>query len=706
VQVHSRPASASDDLRGRVLRLNRLPLRPVSARDALNALPNDRDREPIPGPARRKKRSILDLDPGWMQAVSSARSPIDPLTVIAETPWWPASDPARPASEILSRLWRYSVAVSIAARSLASDAGDPDPDSVARAGLLCRLGWWAVAAAEPEWLVRWWNAESPIKARQREVADFGVDLGELGRRLAEKWGCEPLVIDAAWLHGEHGQGLREAASEPDRLAFIQEACRWADQTPWSLGGRLLPEAAVPQHRLRILVAEVQARASGAFAAPDATPHEERATRRNGRLLLSLAAERQARMRADRLLQALADSSPEESPEEWASRAALAWCTEPEISAARVDWVDSEAISKKADEAAAVTNDDGRTRALAAVQPPPTLVLPLEVRGRTRVLVRLWSATNSAELERGLNSSAIKSAWESWAALVSDRAAIDTRLQKVVEAFRRRLETEDTRLAASKLDALSEFAAGAGHELNNPLAVIAGRAQLLLARTEEPETARSLRIMLGQATRAHRILRDLIFVARPPEPRLRACRPSELIRETLRTFEDDCRARQIRVTSEIDDTVPTAWTDPEGLRHLSEILLRNAIEATPAGGTIHVGSCVESGELNWWVSDTGKGINPIEGSHIFDPFFCGRQAGRGLGLGLPRAARIVGQAGGRMKWSSHPGQGTLFQVHLPLTLPPEPIPKQLPEAVGPASNGAATPILQTGPARRADSRIRA
>ena len=67
----------------------------------------------------------------------------------------------------------------------------------------------------------------------------------------------------------------------------------------------------------------------------------------------------------------------------------------------------------------------------------------------------------------------------------------------------------------KLDALGEFAAGAGHELNNPLAVIVGRAQLLLSRTDDPESARSLRIMLNQAGRAHRILRDLMFVGRPP-----------------------------------------------------------------------------------------------------------------------------------------------------------------------------------------------
>jgi len=688
------------------LRLDRLPVRPVTARSIANALAEDPDGESDLGPTRRKTRSILDLDPGWMQAVSSSPTPIDPLTVIAATPWWPATDAAGPVSAMISRLWHHSVAVSIAARWLASEAGDPDSEAVARAGLLCRLGCWAVAAVDPDWLVRWWHAESPVKRRQKEIAEFDLDLDDVGRRLAERWSCEPLVIEAAWLHGEHGRGLREAASQPDRLAVIQEACRWAEHTPWSLGTKAPYDTAPPQHRLRVLVAEVQARASGAFAAADATPHEERLTRQNARLLLSLAAERQARQRTERFLQALADSNPEDSPREWASRAALAWCAEPEVTAARVDWVDSQTSRPKEDDAAALPIENGPSTPASTERPAPTLVLPLHVRGRTRAIVNLWSDCDSDELKGRLSSAAIQKAWESWAALVSDRAVLETRLQRVVESFRRRIESEDARLQESKLEALSEFAAGAGHELNNPLAVIAGRAQLLLARTDEPETVRSLRIMLNQATRAHRILRDLIFVGRPPAPRPRACRPSELIRDTLRTFQDECATKQLHLTSEIDEAVPAAWTDPEGLRHVAEILLHNAIEATPAGGTIEVGSRVQLGELFWWFGDTGKGITPLEATHIFDPFYCGRQAGRGLGLGLPRAARIVGLAGGRIEWSSHPGQGALFRVHLPLPAPPEPIHQPIGAGPGPAGNGESTSRTPPSPARQTRSRSRA
>jgi signal transduction histidine kinase len=94
-------------------------------------------------------------------------------------------------------------------------------------------------------------------------------------------------------------------------------------------------------------------------------------------------------------------------------------------------------------------------------------------------------------------------------------------------------------------------------------------------------------------------------------------------------------------------------------------MRNAIDATPSGGKILVRSSTQVDELSWSFGDSGKGITPHEASHLFDPFYCGRQAGRGLGLGLPRAARIVEQARGRLQWTSHPGQGSAFQVNLPL-----------------------------------------
>ena len=677
MRVYPRRSPSVSELRSGLLRLCVLPLRPHTARllsAAMPESPGDDDPEPIEAP---RIRSVCELDPGWVlaQGLTGARAGTSAL--LAERPWWPPAMSTGPMAEVVGRLWRHAVAISIAARGLAREAGDPEPEAVARAGLLCDLGCWAVAAVEPEWLVSWVRQEDLGRRRQQERDELGSDLHDLGRRLAERWGCDPLVVDAAWLCADGRGGLNSAAERPDRLALIQQAYRWAEQTPWSLGPPS-SEAPPSEPRLRILMAEVQARCSGPFVDADATPHEERMTRQNARLRRQLAAVRAVRDRGDRFLRMLADSPPGESPEAWADRAAMTWCAEPEVSAARVVWhgaerpVPPEGSGPGPRPEPTAANPPGEPAVLPdGDQRPPTLVLPLGAHGEPRGAIQLWCAPGAPDPGHRLAATAPRAAWSAWAALLADRARLERRLQAVVASCRQQLETHEARLRQGKLEALAEFAAGAGHELNNPLAVIVGRAQLLLARTNEPEVARSLRIILNQAQRTHRILRDLMFVARPPAPRCRPCRPAELLRSLLPEFERECAARGIQLLCELDDPPASTWADPEALRHLAEILLRNALQATPAGGRIQIRSARHREELVWSFSDTGPGILAAEAAHLFDPFFCGRQAGRGLGLGLPRAARIVDLAGGQLRWTSHPGHETTFQVHLPLVTRPEP-----------------------------------
>jgi signal transduction histidine kinase len=665
VRVHPRRPT-SDDFRLRVSRLSAVPLRPITARMVTGTLATEADADDIEARLSPKTRSLCELDPGWTLARACKAETFDPLAVISATSWWPVLTNAA-TSEFMSRLWRHSIAVGLVAGSLARDAHDPDPESVARAGLLCRLGCWAVAAVDPEWMARWWNESDPLARRQREIKHLGTDLDDLGRRLAERWGCDPLIVDAAWLHDFDGPVLTSAAAEPRRLAYVQEACRRAEQTPWSLHAGSAPESMPVEPRLRILVAEVQARTASSFVATDSTVHEERMTRQNARLRQQLARMRQEGDRGSRFLQSLAESDPAVSPEDWAARAAMSWCAEPGVSAARVVWLDSAPVLAAANESPTVDQQpiSAGPNAPSANPRPAELVLPLKARGRTRALIQLWSDRAGSFGNSQLAGCPTHLAWQSWAAMVADRAILERRVQSVVASVRASIENDEDRLGERKLAALGEFAGGAGHELNNPLAVVVGRAQLLLARTDHPETVRSLRIILSQAGRAHRILRDLMFVARPPAPRPRSCRPADLLSACVRDVQEECAARGIRLATEIDDAKPVAHLDPDALRHLGEILLRNAVQATPSGGKIIVKSSVQGDELSWSFSDSGTGIAPHEAAHLFDPFFCGRQAGRGLGLGLPRAARLVDQAGGRLRWSSNPGQGSVFQVHLPL-----------------------------------------
>ncbi len=223
-----------------------------------------------------------------------------------------------------------------------------------------------------------------------------------------------------------------------------------------------------------------------------------------------------------------------------------------------------------------------------------------------------------------------------------------------------------------LAGLAEFAAGAGHELNNPLAVIMGRAQLVLGRSPDPEATRSLRAIITQAQRAHRILRDLMFVARPGEFRPRACQPDEIVRASLRDLQDEAEAQGVRLVLDAREPAPKVWADPEPLRQVADILTRNALEASARGATIRFAT---GGDARPDPLDRPRlraGDLARRGAHLFDPFYCGRQAGRGLGLGLPRAARIIDLVGGEIRWQSTPGQGATFQVTLPVQEIPGPL----------------------------------
>jgi signal transduction histidine kinase len=587
----------------------------------------------------------------------------DPLGLIAERAWWP--NLAGAPGDALGRLWRHAVAVSQAARRLARDAGDAEHERVARAGLLHGLGRWAVAAIDPQWLADWLGEPVGPRRLEMERRTLGTEATSLGRVLAERWGCDPLVVDAAWLHADGDRTLNGCASDPKRLALIQEAYALAERTPWALDTQEPREPHAADPRLRLLIAEVQVRCGSAFVEPDATPHEERLARSNARLRRQLGKLQAIQQSHARFLDALERSEPTESPETWAERAGLCWCGEPGVTAARVAWT-GPGSSAMAEPTGPPTGE-----ASTRDERPAALIVPLAEGGRPCAEIHLWTSSDPAS--SGAAIAALSRPWQAWAALVAERARLAGRLDEVTRAHRDHVANEEPRLRHAKLDALAEFAAGAGHELNNPLAVIVGRAQLLLVRETDPAAIRSLRAILTQAQRAHRILRDLMYVARTPEPRPRYCQFEEIVRNCLRDLREGTEERGVRLLAEVGGPETKVWADPEALRHLTEILLRNALEATPRGGAVQLTTSTTGAAdaLTWTVQDNGRGIGAVEGTHLFDPFFCGRQAGRGLGLGLPRADRIVSQAGGSIRWNSTPGHGTTFHVHLPLAEPPRP-----------------------------------
>jgi signal transduction histidine kinase len=571
--------------------------------------------------------------------------------------WWPFVRGA--AGAALERLWKHSVAVSWAARRLAEETGDADAERIGRVGLLHNLGLWAVAAVDPERLAELLAVAEPDARRIYERAWLGTDTRALGRALAEHWSTDPLLADATWLYADLGSDLAACAREPVRLALIQRAFAWAERTPWALGSQgSRPISVGPDPRLRLLIAEVQSRCATPFL-DAASSFEEDLARSHAQLLLKMSELEQENAALGTFARAFAAARPDDGPAAWAEKASVAFASLPSVERACVTWNDPRlAVRDNAepDEASAQPSTDG-------IPPAPAAIFPLEADGRRVAEASLWTFDGTPDpIPR---SNAAIAAWGAWAGFVAAQGRSESENALLVEAVRRADERGDAPARDSMMEALAEFAAGAGHELNNPLAVIVGRAQLLRARLADPDSSRSLETIITQAQRAHRILRDLMYIARPPRARPRTCLPDEIVRASVRDLQSEAERRGVRLLANCRAGSQPREIDPDGLRHVSDTFIRNALEATPAGGVVRLQSVASGEELVLTIDDTGKGLNQTEAQHLFDPFFCGRSAGRGLGLGLPRAARFLGECGGRIRWKARPGRGTSFHITLPL-----------------------------------------
>jgi signal transduction histidine kinase len=221
------------------------------------------------------------------------------------------------------------------------------------------------------------------------------------------------------------------------------------------------------------------------------------------------------------------------------------------------------------------------------------------------------------------------------------------------------------LQREKLDSLAEFAAGAGHEINNPLAVIAGRAQLFLHEEKDPERRRGLALINAQAMRVYEMIADLRLFARPPEPERRSVELVGLVDRVLEELGPRAAEQDTSLARTGGGGPLSANVDPVQLTVALKALVANSMEALGAGGRVEVDLGRHGVETQIRVIDDGPGIAAGDLSRVFDPFFSARQAGRGLGMGLAKCWRIVTNHGGRIDVSSQPGHGATFTIRLPL-----------------------------------------
>ncbi|GBD36277.1 Sporulation kinase D [bacterium HR36] len=226
------------------------------------------------------------------------------------------------------------------------------------------------------------------------------------------------------------------------------------------------------------------------------------------------------------------------------------------------------------------------------------------------------------------------------------------------------EQIEAALHQRKLQALAVFAAGAGHELGNPLAVISGYAEELLRGEKRAERVQALERILAQCQRIDALIRDLMFFARPPKPKRTRCRLDRLLAQSVAQLTPFATSRSVTIHCQSNAKL-SVTADKAMLQKALACLLRNAVEAAPPGGWVRYSLSQHDSRLTVQIEDNGPGPDPAWQEHIFDPFFSGREAGRGRGFGLCTVWRIAQLHGGDITWQRTPHNTTIFTLRLPL-----------------------------------------
>jgi two-component system sensor histidine kinase AtoS len=231
--------------------------------------------------------------------------------------------------------------------------------------------------------------------------------------------------------------------------------------------------------------------------------------------------------------------------------------------------------------------------------------------------------------------------------------------------------------AERLAALGTLAAGMAHEIRNPLSSIKTFVQLLPRKREKPVFLEKFqRTVPRELNRINALVEDLLDLARVPKYVYQRTNLKTLLEQALDATDAQLQAGNIQCRRAIANDMPPIRADANQLVRAFHNLIRNAIQAMPQGGMLHIKasfhrenpSQAESGtagvdRVTAVFEDTGPGISAAEIENIFNPFFTTKDKGTGLGLAITH--KVITEHGGQIEVESALGEGARFVVHLPV-----------------------------------------
>ncbi|MGB9464673.1 MAG: HAMP domain-containing sensor histidine kinase [Candidatus Acidiferrum sp.] len=248
---------------------------------------------------------------------------------------------------------------------------------------------------------------------------------------------------------------------------------------------------------------------------------------------------------------------------------------------------------------------------------------------------------------------------------ADRTRLLARSEQSIENLQR-LQAQIVQ--SEKLVSLGQLAAGAAHEINNPLTAILGFSDLLADDTALPEKARTTAGKIrDQARRTKTLVGNLLSFARqvPTERTLLDINTVVTNAVQLRTL--DLRAGTVSIELQLESVLPGVRGDGNQLMQVFFNMISNAIDAMEAakGGVLTIKTMRDRAYVVVLFSDTGPGLK--EPSRVFDPFYTTKPVGKGTGLGLSICFGIVQEHSGRILCYNRQEGGAVFRVELPAVL---------------------------------------